>query len=176
MTPFTEWQTFYEIVGSAAGALTGLQFVAMVLIADIPMRPGESGTEAFSSPSVVHFSGVLLLSASVVIPWASSTPAAVAWSLAGITGLGYSLLTARRMQRQTTYEPVLEDWLFHAILPSCGYAGLAVSAFCVHSHLRDALFGIAGVALLLLVVSIHNAWDNLTYLVTMRRQRANTPS
>jgi hypothetical protein len=31
----SEWNVFYEIVGSAAGALTGLQFVSMALTAEI---------------------------------------------------------------------------------------------------------------------------------------------
>jgi hypothetical protein len=30
MNPLTEWQNFYMIVGSSAGALTGLQFVVIV--------------------------------------------------------------------------------------------------------------------------------------------------
>ena len=32
------WASFYVIVGSSAGALTGLQFVVMTLIADFPSR------------------------------------------------------------------------------------------------------------------------------------------
>ena len=32
MTEFAEWESFYLIVGGAAGALIGLQFVVMTLI------------------------------------------------------------------------------------------------------------------------------------------------
>ena len=173
MTPLSQWQTFYQIVGSAAGALTGLQFVAMAIIADVPMESGEDGAQAFASPTIVHFVAVLLLAASVVRPWQGLAPAAVAWGLAGLGGLVYILLTARRMRRQTTYQPVPEDWLFHAVLPLFAYAGLAASALCTRAHLRGALFGIAGVNLLLLVIGIHNSWDNLTYLVFVRRRKAH---
>lgn len=31
---FPEWETFYVIVGSSAGALTGLMFVVIALVAD----------------------------------------------------------------------------------------------------------------------------------------------
>ena len=70
MNPFAEWQNFYVVVGSAAGALTGLQFVAMALIAEISMGPEETGAgEAFSTPTIVHFGTVLMLSAVLEIPW-----------------------------------------------------------------------------------------------------------
>ena len=37
MTPLAGWENFYVIVGSSAGALIGLQFVVITLIADMPM-------------------------------------------------------------------------------------------------------------------------------------------
>jgi hypothetical protein len=36
MPAFEEWESFYLIVGGAAGALIGLQFVVMTLLADKP--------------------------------------------------------------------------------------------------------------------------------------------
>ena len=36
MAELAEWESFYVIVGSAAGALIGLQFVVMTLLADNP--------------------------------------------------------------------------------------------------------------------------------------------
>lgn len=173
MSPLTEWQTFYEIVGSAAGALTGLQFVAMALIADLPVQTAEEGATAFASPTIVHFVAVLLLSASVAIPWHGVTRAAIIWGLAGLGGLVYILIATRRMRTQTAYEPVFEDWLFHAVLPLCAYAGLTASGVAMRSHPRGALFGIAGVTLLLLVVGIHNSWDSVVYLVFMRGHHAS---
>jgi hypothetical protein len=35
-TELAEWNSFYVIVGSSAGALIGLQFVVMALIAETP--------------------------------------------------------------------------------------------------------------------------------------------
>jgi len=37
MNPLGTWQNFYVIVGSSAGALIGLQFVVMTLIANMPI-------------------------------------------------------------------------------------------------------------------------------------------
>ena len=63
MTPLSAWQNFYVIVGSSAGALIGLQFVVLTLIAAMPRRAGTAQAgAAFSTPNVVHFGSVLLLS------------------------------------------------------------------------------------------------------------------
>src|ERR1051325_5019553 len=58
MPGFEEWESFYVIVGAAAGALIGLQFVVMTLMGDRPMSAAASA--AFSTPQIVHFSAVLL--------------------------------------------------------------------------------------------------------------------
>ena len=39
---FAEWETFYVIVGASAGALIGLQFVVLTLIAEGPSIRGAA--------------------------------------------------------------------------------------------------------------------------------------
>src|SRR5438093_2854322 len=64
MSEFAEWDSFYVIVGSAAGALIGLQFVVLTLIAERPpLRAADAGA-AFATPTIVHFGTALLLSES----------------------------------------------------------------------------------------------------------------
>ena len=56
MTALAGWENFYVIVGSSAGALIGLQFVVITLIADAPIaRADAQASGAFSAPSVIHF-------------------------------------------------------------------------------------------------------------------------
>jgi hypothetical protein len=43
MIALAGWENFYVIVGSSAGALIGLQFVAIALIADMPVSYGNAG-------------------------------------------------------------------------------------------------------------------------------------
>ena len=43
MTGLAEWGNFYVIVGSSAGALIGLQFVVITLIADMPEKHRNEG-------------------------------------------------------------------------------------------------------------------------------------
>ncbi len=162
----TVWENFYVIVGSSGGALIGLQFVVITLIANRPIGPGPGqGAAAFATPTVVHFSSVLLLSAVATAPWHSITGAAIVWGVLGLVDSLYELVVIRRMRTQSLYKPVFEDWLFHALLPLTAYAGLAISAEEAHAHPRDALFAVAAAALLLLFIGIHNAWDAVTYHV-----------
>ena len=77
---------------------------------------------------------------------------------------------SRRAREQSTYKPVLEDWLFHVLLPATAYGILAAAAYAARFHIDRALFGVATASLLLLFIGIHNAWDSVTYLVFVRRQ------
>jgi len=153
-------------VGSSAGALIGLQFVVLTLIASRPVGAGTAQAgHAFATPTIVHFGAVLLLAGILSAPWQRITPAAILWGLLGLSGIVYAAVVVRRMRRQGAYKPVFEDWLFHVLLPFVAYATLAVTAFATRSHLSGALFGIGAAALLLLFIGIHNAWDAVTYHV-----------
>jgi len=171
MTPLDRWENFYVIVGSSAGALIGLQFVVITLIAELPIARGAAqASGAFTTPSVVHYAIVLLLSALVSVPWHGVGMVAILWGLVGLYGIIYTAIVARRLQKQTIYKPVFEDWLFHVLLPFAAYATLAVSAGAAHFHERPALFLVAGAALLLLFIGIHNAWDAVLYHVFIQRR------
>jgi hypothetical protein len=166
MTALSGWENFYVIVGSSAGALIGLQFVVLTLIASRPVGAGTAQAgHAFATPNIVHFGAVLLLAGILSAPWQAITPAAVLWGLLGLSGIVYAAVVGSRMRRQAAYKPVFEDWLFHLLLPLAAYATLAVTAFAACSHLRGALFCVGAAALLLLFVGIHNAWDAVTYHV-----------
>jgi hypothetical protein len=165
------WENFYVIVGSSAGALIGLQFVVLTLIAGRPVARGEAQAgAAFSTPSVVHFGVVLLLSAIISAPWDGIGAVAILWGGVGLSGIAYSVIVGRRMRAQTVYKPVFEDWLFYVLLPLAAYIMLAGSAFAARSHARTALFIVGAAALLLLFTGIHNAWDTVMHLVFVEKQ------
>jgi hypothetical protein len=171
MTELAEWESFYVIVGSSAGGLTGLQFVVMALIADLPIRQGTAQTsDAFSTPTIVHFGAVLLLSGILSAPWGGIAAPAILWGLGGVSGVVYTGIVVRRFRTQTTYQPVFEDWLFHVVLPAIAYGIFAAAAYAARFYVREALFAVGAAALLLLVIGLHNAWDSVTYLVFVRKE------
>jgi hypothetical protein len=171
MTALGGWENFYVIVGSSAGALIGLQFVVLALIAEAPIarRDAQAG-DAFTTPSVVHFGVVLFLSAIISAPWNGIGMVAFLWGLIGFGGIVYSIIVTRRLRVQIAYKPVFEDWLFHVLLPIAAYSAMAVSACAACSHERPALFLVAASALLLLFIGIHNAWDIVTYHVFVQKR------
>jgi len=175
MPELIEWNSFYVIVGSSAGALIGLQFVVLTLIANRPVaHPHEAGA-AFATPSVVHFGGVLLLSAVLSAPWHAITVVAVLWGSMGLIGIVYANIVARRMKAQSVYKPVFEDWLFHVLIPLAAYAMLTGSALVAHSRTRAALFVVGAATLLFLFSGIHNAWDGVTYHVFNKKEEKPEP-
>jgi hypothetical protein len=172
MTELARWVNFFVIVGSSAGALIGLQFVVMALIADMPRTPNQAQAgHAFATPTIVHFATVLVLSAALSAPWRGIGGPSLFWGLIGLCGLVYVAIVTRRLRRQTAYQPVFEDWLFHALLPLAAYATLAVSAWEARAKAHQAMFGVAAAALLLLFIGIHNAWDAVTYHIFVNRPK-----
>jgi hypothetical protein len=176
MPELAAWDSFYVIVGSAAGALIGLQFVVITLIAQKPTTPVPEATAAFGTPTIIHFGSALLLSALLRAPWHGVIGPAVLCCLLGFAGVIYGLVVIRRMRLQAAYIPQFEDWLFHVVLPVAAYAILALSALATFPFLHEALFGIAATTLLLLFIGIHNAWDAVLYhVVTGRKDRDTEP-
>jgi hypothetical protein len=166
MPEFSEWESFYVIVGSSAGALIGLQFVVIALISESPlMKDMQRASSAFLTPTIVHFGAVLLLSAVISAPWEGVAAASILWGVLGIAGIVYVGVVARRMRMQKAYSPQFEDLLFHVLLPLAAYAALTVSGIAARSEASWTLFAVGASALLLLFAGIHNAWDAVTYHV-----------
>ena len=168
----SQWEAFYVIVGSSAGGLTGLMFVVLTLVADSRLARTPEAVNAFGTPNVIHFVVALLLSAVLSAPWHQMKDPAHVIGLIALAGVVYVLVVWRRMSRQTAYKAVLEDWVWHLILPMIAYVMSFVAAAGMSHDQRWALFAIGGVAVLLLCIGIHNAWDTVTYVVTTGREDA----
>jgi hypothetical protein len=162
--PLAAWESFYAIMGSSAAALTGLQFVVVALVAQTRRRSTAGEFDAFATPTIVHFGAVLLLSAILTAPWPALSAAGLALAICGCAGVGYIAVVIVRARRQTGYQLVLEDRLWHIALPLVAYAALFTAAVLLRSHVVASLFAVAAVALLLLFIGIHNAWDTVTYI------------
>lgn len=173
MLPLTAWDNFYVIIGSSAGALTGLTFVVISLAARRPERSTSRGIAAFTTPTVVHFGGALFVCAFLSAPWPALTPAAFLLGLSGLAGVAYVAVVVRRVWLLDGYDPVPEDWLWNGVLPFVAYAALLAAALLLPGRPTPALFFVGGATTLLVFIGIHNAWDIVTYLVIMRFQQHN---
>ena len=170
MRELADWDSFYVILGSAAGALIGLQFVVMTLLAEHPPKGAAEGSQAFATPTVIYFSAVLLICALMRVPWLARPHLALTCGALGLAGVIYVAVVIRKMLVQKAYQPELEDWICHAVVPLAAFAIIAAGAAELDPHFLGSLFGIAGAVLLLLFTGVHNAWDAVVYHVVVRRQ------
>jgi len=90
--------------------------------------------------------------------------AGLALAACGCAGVGYVTVVLGRVRREREYQAVLEDWIWHTALPLIAYAALLIAAVSLRRYSLMPLFVIAAMALLLLFVGIHNAWDTVTYV------------
>lgn len=166
-SPLGAWENFYVIVGSSAGALTGLQFVVIALIAESRVTGSMREVRAFGSPTIVHFCGALLISALLSAPWQTLHGAGVALAIVGVAGVIYSLLVIGHARAQTGYHPDAADIVWYIISPLVLYSAWTASGVLLALHHVAALFAIAAIALALLFLGIHNAWDSVTYVAVV---------
>ena len=163
------WESFYVVLGTSAAALTGLQFVVITLATDqrtsTTTGTNSSTIGAFASPTIVHFCFALLVSATLSAPWPTLFGAAVILTIGGVAGMAYAALVVWRATHQTGYKMVTEDWTWHVVFPVVAYVAMFVAAMMLRRTPMVSLFVIAGTALLLLYIGIHNAWDTTTYFV-----------
>jgi hypothetical protein len=171
-SPLAAWESFYVIIGTAAAALTGLQFVVIVLSAEMNALGSGSATSAFATPTIVHFCTVLFISGILTAPWPVLASAGIALGGGGIAGFLYAAMVVRTARRQTDYAPVLEDWIWHGALPLIAYAAILVAAIFLQGASTISLFAIGAMTLLLLFIGIHNAWDSALYIALTRRQQS----
>ncbi len=173
LSPLATWQNFYVLIGSAAATLTGLMFVVITLSARVRDRRSSEALGAFATPTVVHFCIALLVAALLSAPWQALWNTGLLLGLCGLGGATYVVIVLRRARRQTDYQPVLEDWLWHTVLPMVSYTALVVAAIVLAGNPVPALFVIGAVTVLLLFIGIHNAWDAVTYIAIERFQSEN---
>jgi len=169
----TTWENFYVIIGSAAAALTGLMFVVITLTVTTRQQGNSETLGAFATPTVVHFCAALLIAAILSAPWQALWNVSLLLGLTSVGGVAYIVIIVRRVRHQTNYKPVMEDWLWHTILPLVAYTALVVAAIALSSIPVPALFVVGAATVLLLFIGIHNSWDTVTYFAIERARQEN---
>jgi hypothetical protein len=172
------WANFYILVGSSAAALTGLMFVVITLISGGERtQHSEFGVSMFTTPTVVHLGGALLVSAILSAPWHVLVHPAVLIGLAGLYGAVYVVHVAyRAARRRAAYQPDAEDRIWYQVLPFLAYAAFVAGAVALPRAPIEALFALAAGVLLLIFIGIHNAWDIVTFIVIKDGAQALAPA
>ncbi len=174
--PLEQWETFYVIVGSAGGALTGLLFVVVALVADRTQAATSRGLSAFTTPSMFHFINVMAIAALVAMPRKGLASLAILLAIVAVIGAVITVLAVVHIHQFDAYSAVAEDWIWHGLIPGVAYALLLVDAIMLRSATDFALYGVGSVSLALLFAGIHNAWDVALYSATAMPKKDSTPS
>jgi hypothetical protein len=174
--PLEAWSNFYVIVGSSAGGLTGLTFVVIALVAEAN-AVRMIGLRAFITPTIIHFGSALLLSALLNVPGQSRLGATLCLGAVGLWGVLYTAGTGRHVSRLSPeYQAVAADWIWNVVLPLLCYAALLAAGLLLSVDLAAALYVTAAVALLLLFIGIHNAWDIAVWFTAERPGAPQDPN
>jgi hypothetical protein len=173
LSTLVRWANFYVIVGSSAGALTGLQFVVIALIAQSGGATSRREIRAFGTPTVIHFCAALVISVIMSIPWLAVSHLAACLVALAISGLIYSLTVIVHARKQTGYRPDAEDWFWYAGLPVFAYIVAGVAAIFAWLLAGWSLYVIAAMSVVFLFMGIRNSWDTVTYIALQRGHRSN---
>ncbi len=166
------WDNFYVILGSAAAGLIGLTFVVIALLSDT-RRAHPAGMRGYITPTIVHFGIVLALAAYMSVPHQTVLSLSAGLGICGMGTVIYTAVIANNVRRfATQYVPVVEDWVWHVILPTLDYATLLAMAFLIWYRPPLALYCIAAALTLLLFIGIHNAFD-VAVSVAIGKQKDN---
>lgn len=174
--PFlSDWRNFYMLIGTASATLTGLMFVATTILAgiDTHVPTANAGVAAFNTPTVVQFAVVLLLAGILSAPWQTFSSLSLVLGLSGLGMVLYLIIVARRMRQMPHYQSTMEDWLWYIAFPLLANVLLIVAAFVLPKNPSPALYIIGLAMMLLLLVGVRNAWDNVTFLAVERAHSEN---
>jgi hypothetical protein len=170
---FEGWGEFYLLAGSAAAVLIGLIFVVMTLMQDRPRSSVLSGSKLYMGPVVLHVTFVLVLSGGALVPDITSAQFALISTAVTIWGLVRGVRCIVGITRISGEEkPHWSDVWFYGVIPTLLYLLLAVVSWAIWSGAYWAAFGLAAVIMALLMVTIRNEWDLVTWLAP----RPDSPS
>jgi hypothetical protein len=163
---FRDWDDFYLLVGSAAGALIGLLFVVVTLTAGMDRSRAQRGQALFMTPTVVHFATVVTVAALAMAPRLAAPVAAAIVTGIGLAGTAYSAAVFRGI-RAGKVEHWSDTWDY-GVLPIVFYLALTACGVAAFAAPGGAAYAVAVVSLAFLFLGVRNAWDLVTWIAPRR--------
>ncbi|MGE5721674.1 MAG: hypothetical protein ACM3YM_04365 [Sphingomonadales bacterium] len=162
---FRGWEDFYFLIGSSAAGLIGLLFVVVTLTAGTDRRSAQRGASLYMTPVVFHLAAVFVLSAVAIAPGLSYLAIGLISAGGAVAGIAYATFVTLGLRKpDVTPPPHWSDIWFYGVAAGAVYAALlaAAAATLAQAPWAEIARGIVLIALLLL--SIRNAWDLVTWL------------
>lgn len=173
---FKDWDNFYLMIGSAAGALIGLLFVVVTLTTNLGRDKAMRGQQLYMTPIVFHLGVILVLSAVTAIPDLDAPATGTLVAIAALMGLAYAGFIISQIGSRRTPEPShWSDLWCYGVIPGVVYLGLLAAAVAIGTARTFADYTIAAALVALLLTSIRNAWDLVTFLAPSVRDADGEP-
>jgi hypothetical protein len=164
---FEHWDSFYLLVGGAAGSLIGLLFIVATLSAG--RRDADSalrGASIYMTPIVQHLGVVLVISALAAAPGLSGEDTALILAAGGLVSLVSSgrVIWHLQIAKSLTAPHWSDIWWYGvaAFLADLTLAGSAAAFWLVSP--AWAARGVAVALVTILLIAIRNAWDLVTWI------------
>jgi hypothetical protein len=162
---FKDWDSFFLLIGGAAGGMIGLIFIVITLIRGVNATMTLRNSSVFMSPNVFHLAAVLVLSALATAP---DIPAAVVGALVGAGALAGLVVAGRvvimlgpsKAIRATHWTDI---WAY-GLIPAAAYVVLAAAAATAWLAPAWAARALGVSLVVLLLIAIRNAWDLVTWI------------
>jgi hypothetical protein len=170
-TGLAQWHDFYTLIGEASATLVGLIFVAASIGAEVFTRSHQAGVRSFLSPTVVHFTAILVICLLASMPTQTWSVLGLLQTWVGAIGLVYSGWVWRRMMKHGIAASIdTIDRLWYALLPIPAYLLVIVAGVSLCKQLWFSLDVLASALIMLLLIGIRNAWDMTVWIIDRRRQ------
>lgn len=163
---FEHWDSFYLMVGGAAGALIGLLFVVATLTRGRDRDSALHGASVYMSPVVLHMALVLTISALACAPRVPVALSAAAIAVAGVVGLIASARVVYHLAIGQTFQGAhwTDVWCY-GVFALVADLALTASAFEVWMGAPGiAAREVAASVVAILLIAIRNAWDLVTWI------------
>jgi len=161
---FDHWDSFFLLIGGAAGALIGLLFIVVTLI-----RGGDSGARlrgasVYMTPTVAHLAIVLTVSALATAPGSPISAAGVIFGACALVCLGFSTRSLAMLATGAMKAAHWSDLWAYGVAPFAVSMALLASTTAIWFAPDLAARGIAASLIATLLMAIRNAWDLVTWI------------
>ena len=170
------WDNFYYLIGSAAAGLIGLLFVVATLTGAGDHPQSQRGIRLYMTPNIIHFTGVLTMSAAALAPGLDPPTLALIVRIVALLGLAFAVQACvgiARPRKGMTRPHWSDVWLY-GVAPTVVYASLAGATAAFGTRSAWTAYTVAGLLLALLLLGIRNAWDLVTWLAPRRNGQSGS--